>query len=53
VVVSEETGTLSLAYQGRLQRPITSSRLQELLSEALGNAQSGRTVTADAPESRV
>ena len=33
IVVSEETGTLSLANQGRLERPITSSRLQELLKE--------------------
>ena len=33
VVVSEETGTLSLANQGKLERPITSSRLQELLTE--------------------
>ena len=33
VVVSEETGTLSLANQGRLERPITSSRLLELLKE--------------------
>ncbi len=31
IVVSEETGTLSLANQGKLERPITSSRLQELL----------------------
>ena len=36
VVVSEETGTLSLANQGRLERPITSSRLLELLKELLG-----------------
>ena len=28
IVVSEETGTLSMARQGRLERPITSSRLQ-------------------------
>ena len=35
IVVSEETGTLSLARQGRLERPITSSRLQELLSDAV------------------
>ncbi len=35
IVVSEETGTLSLARQGRLERPITSSRLQELLSAAV------------------
>ncbi len=33
VVVSEETGTLSLANQGRLERPITSSRLLDLLKE--------------------
>ena len=30
-IVSRETGTLSLANQGKLERPITSSRLQELL----------------------
>ncbi len=37
IVVSEETGTLSLANQGKLERPITSSRLQELLINLLGN----------------
>ena len=37
IVVSEETGTLSLANQGRLERPITSSRLQELLTELVNN----------------
>ena len=37
IVVSEETGTLSLANQGRLERPITSSRLQELLIKLVGN----------------
>jgi len=36
-VVSEETGTLSLANQGKLDRPITSSRLQELLVDLIGN----------------
>ncbi len=36
VVVSEETGTLSLANQGRLERPITSSRLSDLLKELIG-----------------
>ena len=35
VVVSEESGTLSLANQGRLERPITSSRLLDLLKELL------------------
>jgi uncharacterized protein (TIGR00159 family) len=41
IVVSEETGTLSLASQGRLERPITSSRLQELLNAAV-TSQSAR-----------
>ncbi len=36
VVVSEETGTLSLANQGRLERPITSSRLLDLLKDLVG-----------------
>ena len=35
VVVSEETGTLSLANQGKLERPITSSLLQDLLTELM------------------
>ena len=38
VVVSEETGTLSLASQGRLERPITSSRLQDLLKALIGSS---------------
>ena len=37
IVVSEETGTLSLANQGKLERPITSSRLQELLVNLIEN----------------
>ena len=38
VVVSEETGTISLAHQlGHLERPITSSRLKELLGTAMKN----------------
>ena len=40
IVVSEETGTLSLANQGKLERPITSSRLQELLMNLIGNQNS-------------
>ena len=40
IVVSEETGTLSLASQGKLERPITSSRLQELLINLVGNQNS-------------
>ena len=38
IVVSEETGTLSLANQGKLERPITSSRLQELLNDFIGSS---------------
>ena len=37
VVVSEETGTISLAQRGHLERPITSSRLRELLGTAMGS----------------
>ncbi|MGB5136617.1 MAG: diadenylate cyclase [Prochlorococcaceae cyanobacterium] len=51
IVVSEETGTLSLACQGRLERPITSSRLHDLLSEALARP-GGRSVAKDTPDSR-
>ena len=40
IVVSEETGTLSLANQGKLERPITSSRLEELLINLIGNQNS-------------
>jgi uncharacterized protein (TIGR00159 family) len=52
VVVSEETGTLSLARLGRLERPITSSRLQDLLSEAVASVPSGRSVAQDTPDNR-
>ena len=38
IVVSEETGTLSLSNQGKLERPITSSRLDELLRGFIGNS---------------
>ena len=51
IVVSEETGTLSLASQGRLERPITSSRLHDLLSQALA-LPVGRSVVKEMPESR-
>jgi uncharacterized protein (TIGR00159 family) len=51
IVVSEETGTLSLASQGRLERPITSNRLHDLLSEALA-LPAGRSVSKDTPEPR-
>ncbi|EAQ68887.1 MULTISPECIES: diadenylate cyclase CdaA [unclassified Synechococcus] len=53
VVVSEETGTLSLANQGRLERPITSSRLQDLLTELMGvSPQAAATKTAAMPVGR-
>ena len=55
IVVSEETGTLSLANQGKLERPITSSRLQELLNNLISNAETlpptRRTVGSSPSES--
>ncbi|WP_255118124.1 diadenylate cyclase [Synechococcus sp. HJ21-Hayes] len=57
IVVSEETGTLSMARQGRLERPITSRRLHELLSEAMAQTpkgaakQAGRSVALDPSDS--
>ena len=33
IVVSEETGSISIAQRGRLNRPLTSNRLRELLQE--------------------
>lgn len=51
IVVSEETGTLSLACQGRLERPITSSRLHDLLTQALAKP-AGRSVAKDTADSR-
>ena len=51
IVVSEETGTLSLACQGKLERPITSSRLHDLLSQALA-LPAGRNVAKDPLERR-
>ena len=42
-MVSEESGTLSLASQGRLERPITSSRLLDLLKELLDPSNSSST----------
>ncbi|KGG15429.1 hypothetical protein EV06_1300 [Prochlorococcus sp. MIT 0602] len=50
VVVSEETGTLSLANQGRLERPITSSRLLDLLKDLM-NASSGTVVSKQSQSS--
>ena len=50
VVISEETGTLSLANQGRLERPITSSRLQDLLTELIASSVS--TAPVKSPSAR-
>ena len=55
IVVSEETGTLSLASQGKFERPITSSRLHDLLNAALNPKATvavGRSVAMDSPEPR-
>jgi uncharacterized protein (TIGR00159 family) len=38
VVVSEETGSISLAERGVLNRPLTSSKLKELLEEKFSNS---------------
>lgn len=35
IVVSEETGSISLAEKGTLNRPLTSSKLKELLEARL------------------
>ncbi|MBD2151035.1 TIGR00159 family protein [Pseudanabaena sp. FACHB-1277] len=37
IVVSEETGSIAIAESGILDRPITSSRLREILETKLGN----------------
>lgn len=44
IVVSEETGSISVAEQGRLNRPLTSVRLQEILSEKFTPAVDADTV---------
>lgn len=51
VVISEESGTLSLANQGKLERPITSSRLQDLLTELIAASVSSAAVKAPSPRS--
>ena len=51
VVISEETGTLSLANQGRLERPITSSRLQDLLTELIAASVSTVPAKSSPPRS--
>ena len=51
VVISEESGTLSLANQGRLERPITSSRLQDLLTELIAASVSSASMKVPSPRS--
>lgn len=50
VVVSEETGSISLAMKGDLQRPLTSSKLRELLEQYLKQNTSG-TLTSSSRRS--
>lgn len=44
VVVSEETGSISVAQQGILNRPLTSSKLRELLLDKFSPSVDGDTV---------
>jgi uncharacterized protein (TIGR00159 family) len=44
VVVSEETGSISVAQQGTLNRPLTSSKLRELLLDKFSPSADGDTV---------
>ncbi|MBD0314148.1 MAG: DNA integrity scanning protein DisA nucleotide-binding domain protein, partial [Microcoleus sp. T3-bin5] len=44
VVVSEETGSISLAQMGTLNRPLTSSKLKELLEAKLFPSEGERAV---------
>jgi len=47
IVVSEETGSISLAEQGNLQRPLTRSRLRELLELRFSPTVERETVAQD------
>ncbi|MGB3670714.1 MAG: diadenylate cyclase, partial [Phormidesmis sp.] len=44
VVVSEETGSISVAEKGMLNRPLTSSKLRELLLDKFSPSADGDTV---------
>jgi uncharacterized protein (TIGR00159 family) len=46
VVVSEETGSISLAHKGALNRPLTSSKLKELLEDYLTHTVEREAVTS-------
>ena len=45
VVVSEETGSISLGEKGVLNRPLTSTKLKDLLEEKLSTPKAGEVVT--------
>jgi uncharacterized protein (TIGR00159 family) len=45
IVVSEETGSISLGEKGVLNRPLTSTKLKDLLEEKLSNPQARERVT--------
>lgn len=47
VVVSEETGSISLAHKGTLNRPLTSSKLKELLEERFSHTVEREVATPD------
>lgn len=47
IVVSEETGSISLAERGILNRPLTSSKLKELLESRLSQSADRETVAPD------
>ncbi|HEX8246110.1 MAG TPA: diadenylate cyclase, partial [Longimicrobium sp.] len=52
IVVSEETGIVSVAHRGRLQRGVTPERLQQILTAGAlpGEDGGGRAVPARTPE---
>ncbi|OLP18921.1 TIGR00159 family protein [Leptolyngbya sp. 'hensonii'] len=47
LVVSEETGSISLAERGTLNRPLTSSKLKEILDTRFSQSVDRETVTTD------
>jgi ABC-type transporter Mla MlaB component len=47
VVVSEETGSISLAERGVLNRPLTSSKLKELLESRFSQSADREVVAPD------
>jgi uncharacterized protein (TIGR00159 family) len=49
IVVSEETGSISLAEKGTLNRPLTSSKLKELLEARLFKSADREVMTPDLP----